>query len=154
MVDILSPQDRSDLMRRIRPTGNRSTELAVARVMRRLGMCGWRRHRRIAVGVVGGGNNRGAVRPDFVFSAQRVAVFIDGCFWHCCPKHATMPATNRAWWRSKLVANVQRDARHTRLLRRHGWSVLRIWEHDVKADPLRCGRRIAQALKRQGNLRG
>ncbi len=117
--------------------------------MRRLGLRGWRRHRRIALGIIQQKKHRYAVRPDFVFPTQRVAVFVDGCFWHQCPKHATMPATNRSWWRSKLIANVERDARNTRLLRRRGWSVLRIWEHDVKADPLRCGRRIARAVERR-----
>src|SRR5829696_4351852 len=70
------------------------------------------------------------VRPDVVFPGARVAVFIDGCFWHCCPEHGSLPATNTSYWLPKLQANVERDAQHSRLLRDAGWEVLRFWEHE------------------------
>jgi DNA mismatch endonuclease (patch repair protein) len=70
-------------------------------------------------------------RPDFIFAKPRVALFVDGCFWHGCPKHATRPKNNRAFWRRKLAANRARDARVTRTLRRAGWRVVRVWEHDL-----------------------
>jgi DNA mismatch endonuclease (patch repair protein) len=61
-----------------------------------------------------------------------VAVFVDGCFWHGCPKHSTVPATHRPFWKRKLTANKLRDRRVNRTLRRKGWRVVRIWEHDLR----------------------
>jgi len=69
-----------------------------------------------------------SVRPDFVFRAQRVAVFVDGCFWHGCPRHATRPKQNRKFWDAKIARNRARDRKVSRTLRAAGWSVLRIWE--------------------------
>ena len=69
-------------------------------------------------------------RPDLVFSAERVAVFLDGCFWHSCPEHGTTPSANRRWWIDKLAANVERDRRHDQELGTAGWLVLRFWEHE------------------------
>jgi DNA mismatch endonuclease (patch repair protein) len=69
-------------------------------------------------------------RPDVCFTRARLAVFVDGCFWHRCPQHATSPRNNGQWWQDKLEANVQRDARQGGQLRDLGWTVLRIWEHE------------------------
>lgn len=74
------------------------------------------------------------IRPDIVFPTPKVAVFIDGCFWHCCPEHSSLPATNTSYWLPKLEANVERDALHSRLLRESGWEVLRFWEHEPPAE--------------------
>jgi DNA mismatch endonuclease (patch repair protein) len=71
------------------------------------------------------------VRPDFVFPKQRTVIFVDGCFWHGCPIHATQPRQNAAFWRRKLAGNQARDALVTRTLQRAGWRVLRIWEHEL-----------------------
>lgn len=87
------------------------------------------------------------VRPDFVFQKQRVAVFVDGCFWHGCPKHSNLPANNRAFWSRKLAANKARDRRVNRRLRKDGWRVVRIWEHDLGAHGEACIRRIHIALR-------
>ncbi len=103
-------------MSRIRSRGNRATELRLIALMREHGITGWRRNARVF------GN------PDFIFSAAKLAVFVDGCFWHGCPRHATMPATNRAFWKAKLARNAQRDHEVTRALRKAGWRVLRVWE--------------------------
>jgi DNA mismatch endonuclease (patch repair protein) len=73
-------------------------------------------------------------RGDIVFTRKRLVVFIDGCFWHGCPEHATAPKTNAAWWRDKLAANVARDRRVDEQLRLRGWTVLRIWEHEPATD--------------------
>ena len=72
-------------------------------------------------------------RPDVVFRRERVAVFLDGCFWHSCPQHATTPTANRDWWRTKLLTNVERDRRHDRELAAAGWTVRRFWEHEEAA---------------------
>ena len=72
-------------------------------------------------------------RPDIVFRRERVAVFLDGCFWHSCPLHASTPKANREWWRAKLRANVKRDRQHDRELISAGWAVSRFWEHEEAA---------------------
>jgi DNA mismatch endonuclease (patch repair protein) len=74
------------------------------------------------------------VRPDIVFSRARVAVYVDGCFWHGCPLHATSPKANAAYWTPKLKENVERDRRTTNALEADGWTVLRIWEHVSPSD--------------------
>jgi DNA mismatch endonuclease (patch repair protein) len=70
------------------------------------------------------------VRPDIVFTARKVAVFVDGCFWHCCPEHGRQPTTNEWYWSPKLRRNVERDRRADAALRAEGWTVIRIWEHE------------------------
>lgn len=74
------------------------------------------------------------VRADVVFPACRVAVFVDGCFWHCCPEHGTRPGRNASYWTTKLANNVERDQRVTRALRERGWTVVRLWEHQTVGD--------------------
>jgi DNA mismatch endonuclease (patch repair protein) len=69
-------------------------------------------------------------RPDLVFKRARVVVFVDGCFWHSCPRHRSWPAANAQWWREKIEANCERDRRLRRQLRRAGWRVVRVWEHE------------------------
>jgi DNA mismatch endonuclease (patch repair protein) len=86
------------------------------------------------------------VRPDFVFYKSRTAVFVDGCFWHGCPKHATKPANNRAFWKKKLTGNKTRDRVVNRALSRAGWRVIRIWECDLAKHPETCIRQIQQAV--------
>ncbi|MCY4622412.1 MAG: very short patch repair endonuclease [bacterium] len=72
----------------------------------------------------------GRTRPDIVFTRIRVAVFVDGCFWHCCPDHQSHPKTNAEWWREKLGTNVKRDRRIDEALTAAGWEVIRVWEHE------------------------
>src|SRR4051812_4784604 len=69
-------------------------------------------------------------RADIVFPRARIVVFVDGCFWHSCPEHATFPRTNAAWWRDKLDTNRRRDADTTERLEQNGWTVIRVWEHE------------------------
>lgn len=70
------------------------------------------------------------VRPDIVFPRHRLAVFIDGCFWHCCPAHGNQPDVNTNYWRPKLARNVERDRQVDRALAEEGWDVVRAWEHE------------------------
>lgn len=74
------------------------------------------------------------LRADIVFTKQRVAVFVDGCFWHGCPQHATIPVANRDYWAPKLQRNRERDAETTARLQSLGWHVIRIWEHEDPAE--------------------
>lgn len=69
-------------------------------------------------------------RADVVFAGPKVVVFVDGCFWHFCPKHRTFPKANAAWWLTKLKGNRRRDADTDRKLKRAGWRVVRVWEHE------------------------
>lgn len=81
---------------------------------------------------------------DVVFPRERVAVYIDGCFWHRCPEHGVMPTANGAWWRTKLDANVERDRRADHALREAGWTVVRVWEHE---SPIAAANRIEQIVR-------
>ena len=119
----------------IRGRGNRDTEQALARLFRQNGITGWRRH----LPVFG--------RPDFAFPKQKLAIFVDGCFWHRCPRHSNIPVNNREFWRRKLEGNVQRDRLVTRTLKLRGWRVIRLWEHQLKpATRERCLPRIRRLL--------
>ena len=69
-------------------------------------------------------------RADLVFAGARVAVFVDGCFWHGCPEHGSMPKANRSWWKAKIAANRARDADTTKALEAEEWRALRVWEHE------------------------
>jgi len=85
--------------------------------------------------------------PDLVFPRSKVALFIDGCFWHGCPTHGVRPRTNRAFWADKLKKNVERDKQTNRELREIGWKVIRCWEHEVEKRLDRLVVRIGQAVK-------
>ncbi|MFN7341004.1 MAG: very short patch repair endonuclease [Opitutia bacterium] len=145
MADFLAPAERSALMALIRGQGNASTELRLVAALRAAGIRGWRRGSRLPG------------RPDFAFAAARLAVFVDGCFWHGCPRHHRLPRTRRAFWRAKVLGNRRRDRRVDRALRARGWSVLRVWEHDLRAarlaSTLRRLRRRLAAARPQSSLR-
>ena len=135
MADIYSKAKRSEVMSRIRGKGNKDTEVALAKLFRANGITGWRRHYPITG------------RPDFAFPKQKLAVFVDGCFWHGCRKHGVQPKGNKEFWLSKLAANKARDQKVNRLLRAKGWRVLRIWEHDLaKSRQASTMRRVLRVL--------
>ena len=143
MPDVFTPEKRSEVMSRIRSKGNRTTEGRLMAMMREARITGWRRQVALRLPVseprlpAPGAAERKrvrtlkptkSVRPDFVFRRERVAVFVDGCFWHGCPRHGTRPKQNGRFWREKIERNQARDARVTRALRAQGWKVLRLWE--------------------------
>lgn len=135
VTDVFTKTKRSEVMSRIRGRGNRDTELALVSLFRRNCITGWRRHPDLFG------------TPDFVFRKQGLAIFVDGCFWHGCPKHSSLPANNRAFWKQKLFSNKARDRLVSRTLRKRGWRVLRIWEHDlIHKNEARCIRRVQRAL--------
>ncbi len=139
MADTVSRQVRSKIMSRIRGTGNRRTEQQFAAALRRAGVTGWRRHVVIKLPVTrsakaiatDGTPFRRQVRPDFVFPKQRVAVFIDGCFWHGCPRCYQAPSSAKAFWSAKVLRNKERDRYQRGALKRLGWTVVRVWEHEM-----------------------
>ncbi|MCX5733248.1 MAG: very short patch repair endonuclease [candidate division NC10 bacterium] len=135
MTDFLTATRRSCLMSRVRGSGNSATELAMVALLRRHRFTGWRRH----FDLFG--------RPDFAFPQNRLALFVDGCFWHGCPKHATKPATNRAFWCRKLEGNIARDRVVNLTLRKTGWRVMRVWQHDLTMkNEARLAARLRRAL--------
>lgn len=119
-MDFLTKQRRSSLMSRIRSHGNAATELRLVRLLKHSDIAGWRRHYRL----IG--------KPDFVFQKFRLAVFVDGCFWHGCPRCYSEPKSNRAFWRRKIAANRKRAVSVKRELQKSGWRVFRIWQHELK----------------------
>jgi DNA mismatch endonuclease (patch repair protein) len=88
-------------------------------------------------------------RPDFAWPGRKIAVFLDGCFWHGCVKCKYLPRPNAAFWRNKIETNGLRDKRVRRSLRTQGWTVLRFWEHEVKRAPDRVALKIAAAVERR-----
>ncbi|MSU41216.1 MAG: very short patch repair endonuclease [Pedosphaera sp.] len=129
MPDVFTKAKRSQVMARIRGHGNKETELALIRIFRAHRITGWRRHQPVFG------------KPDFVFPKLRLAVFVDGCFWHGCPKHGTRPKQNRKFWDVKIARNKARDREVGRALRKRGWRVVRIWEHAL-AKPERVLNRL------------
>jgi DNA mismatch endonuclease (patch repair protein) len=132
-------------MSRIRSRGNKDTELALAKLLRRNKISGWRRH--LEIRKAESGKRKFKVRPDFVFRQAWLALFVDGCFWHGCPRHGTQPAGNRSFWKRKFARNIARDRLVNRALRRANWRVLRIWEHELaRKNQARLLNRIQRAL--------
>lgn len=134
-MDNLSPEDRKKNMSRIRSKGNRSTERKLRGSLVGAGISGFKLH---PSGVLG--------KPDFVFPEQRLAVFVDGCFWHGCPDCYIRPQTSQGYWDEKLARNRRRDAKVNKELKEAGWSVLRVWEHQLK-QPKRVRRMVARHLE-------
>ncbi len=133
MTDIWAPSKRSEVMSRIRSLGNRSTELKLIAIFRATRITGWRRRQQLTG------------KPDFVFRELKLCVFVDGCFWHGCPKCYRRPATNQDFWDAKVQRNRERDHLVNKELRRLGWKVLRIWEHQL-ADS--CRSNLLRRLRR------
>lgn len=133
-MDVFSKSKRSDLMSRIRSRGNKATEIALAKLLRSNSITGWRRH----LPLVG--------RPDFTFSKAKLIVFVDGCFWHGCPRCYRAPKSRRGYWSRKVLANRTRDRRVNRELTKKGWLVLRIWECHLTEYPEKCVGRLRTHL--------
>ena len=133
MADVFSKRKRAQVMAAIRSKGNKATELKLVSILRAHGIKGWRRNQRLPGS------------PDFVFWRERLAVFVDGCFWHACPKHGRMPDSNRSFWSRKLKRNKQRDKVISKRLRIAGWRVIRLWAHDL-AKPKTVVGRLAEGL--------
>lgn len=120
-MDKLSPERRSENMRRIRGKDT-SPELAVRKLCRELGFAGYRIHRKELPG-----------KPDLVWVGRKLAIFVHGCFWHAhdCSEGLRKPKTNQQYWIPKIERNLQRDTENIRTLRAAGWDVLIIWECEI-----------------------
>ena len=135
MTDTFTREERSRIMSRIRSRGNVATELRFIEILRAHKIAGWRR----PVNLPG--------RPDFVFRKERVAVFVDGDFWHGNPRGFRLPKSNVKYWEKKILSNRKRDKKVNRELRDRGWVVLRFWQSSLKNEKA-VVRRIAKCLKR------
>jgi len=121
----------------VRSVGNESTEQRLVRLLRTHRITGWRR----GVKLLGS--------PDFVWRREHVALFVDGCFWHGCPRHGSIPKTRTTYWAAKLTSNSKRDRKVTRYLRLLGWTVIRVWECALSPQrQLATISRIEKTLKR------
>lgn len=133
-MDVFTPEKRSLVMAAIRRRGNRTTERRFAAILRGSGIGGWKLHSTEVPG-----------SPDFFFRRERLAIFIDGCFWHGCPRCFQQPRQNAEFWSRKIGANRSRDRSVSRRLRRAGVRVVRIWEHELERRTKRL-ERFVQAL--------
>lgn len=122
MGDVYSKEKRSEVMRKVRSKGNKSTELRLISLLTENGITGWRRNY----------NVKG--HPDFVFLKKRVAVFVDGCFWHGHDCRNTHPSVNKEYWKKKRAANIKHDNEITARFESRGWTVIRIWECELKTE--------------------
>jgi DNA mismatch endonuclease (patch repair protein) len=119
-MDKCGSKKRSWIMAQVKSSGNNSTEKALLVVFRESKITGWRR----SYPLFG--------KPDFVFPKKRVAVFVDGCFWHGHPQKCRIPNANRTYWIEKIARNMLRDKLVRRALQEKGWNVIRIWENRVR----------------------
>jgi DNA mismatch endonuclease (patch repair protein) len=133
MSDTFSTEQRSAIMRKVKSKGNASTELRLIALFKARGFSGWRR------------NYPAFGKPDFVFLAQKIAVFVDGCFWHGHDCRNTKPKDNEAYWRQKIERNRRRDAEVSENLRARGWTVVRFWECELRNEEL-----VVERLLREG----
>jgi DNA mismatch endonuclease (patch repair protein) len=135
-MDSFDQATRSRVMGRIKSRGTKTTEWRFRSLLMRSGIRGWKT-----------GHNSGLPgRPDVVFSATRLAVFVDGCFWHGCRFCRSIPTSNRKFWKTKIERNVQRDRHVAGELADIGWGVIRIWEHELKTDCEAVRRRVSDYL--------
>jgi DNA mismatch endonuclease (patch repair protein) len=133
MTDVLTKAQRSYNMSRIRAKDT-SPEKKLRKLLYQHGIRGYRIHWDLPG------------KPDIVFVKRRIAVFIDGCFWHRCPVHYTQPETRKEFWRKKIESNLARDRKTDTYLRKEGWTIIRIWEHEIKEDPEKAVQRIISCL--------
>lgn len=120
MADVFDKQQRSQIMQKVKSRGNKSTELKLILVFRENNISGWRRNYKV----------KG--HPDFVFLEKKIAIFVDGCFWHGHDCRNTTPSDNKEYWDRKRQRNIQHDKEVTAIFETRGWTVIRIWECELK----------------------
>jgi len=122
MTDVLTPAQRKHNMSSIRGK-NTKPEIRLRKLLWSQGARGYRIHHSILG------------KPDIVFTKKKIAIFIDGCFWHKCPVCFQEPETRKEFWKKKISSNVERDLKNTKKLQADGWTVLRFWEHEIRKSP-------------------
>lgn len=120
MADVFDSKKRSDIMSKVRSNNNKSTELALIKFFKENKITGWKRNYPV----------KG--HPDFVFLDKKIAVFVDGCFWHGHDCRNTRPSDNAEYWQRKRERNIKHDKEVTAMFENRGWTVIRIWECELK----------------------
>jgi DNA mismatch endonuclease (patch repair protein) len=134
MTDVFSKEKRSEVMSKIRGKDTR-IEIMLRKAIWKEGF----RYRKNVSGQFG--------KPDMMFKRYRTVVFVDSCFWHGCKKHFKQPATRVDFWKLKIERNKKRDKEVNLFYRRSGWKVIRIWEHELKKNPIRTIQKLLNVLK-------
>jgi len=138
-MDKYDKKTRSKIMSAIRSQRNKTTERSLRAYLVKYGVRGWKLNLRSVPG-----------KPDFVFLKAKVAVFVDGCFWHGCPRCLRIPESNKEYWDRKLIRNKENDTKVTAALEQNGWKVLRFWEHELQDSPIKVKDKICEALQWRG----
>jgi len=134
MTDVLTPSQRKHNMSRIRGK-NTGPEIKLRKLLWSQSIRGYRIHYNLPG------------KPDIVFTKKRIAIFIDGCFWHKCPVCFQEPETRKEFWMKKIGSNIERDLKNTKKLQEDGWTVLRFWEHEIRKTPEKAVEKILQSLQ-------
>ncbi|WP_037991797.1 very short patch repair endonuclease [Teredinibacter turnerae] len=132
MADVLTKEQRSYCMSQIRGK-NTKPEVILRKAL-------WSMGHRYRI------KNKLPGKPDLVYPSLKVVIFVDGCFWHKCPKHYQPPKTHQIFWENKINANVERDKKNDMLLTTKGWIIVRIWEHEIKESLYDCTQKISKLL--------
>lgn len=140
-MDKITKETRSRIMAKVRSRDNRSTERRLRSSLAGSGVSGYQLHAKELPGA-----------PDFVFLGEKVAIFVDGCFWHGCPRCYRRPHSSQDYWDAKVKRNMERDRKNRQLLRDMGWLPVRIWEHSLSSLPA-VRKTILSALERQRNAK-
>ncbi len=135
MKDVLNPQQRSYCMSQIKGK-NTKPEVLLRKAIWKIGL-----RFRLNYKLYG--------KPDITFPGKKTVIFIDGCFWHGCPKHHIRPKTNKKFWKEKIGKNIKRDKEVNKYLKKKGWHVLRFWEHQIDKDIHACVKRISDFIGSQ-----
>ncbi len=122
MADRVDKETRSRIMSAVRSRGNFSTELRMIKILRKNHIKGWRRHYSLPGS------------PDFCWPKDKIALFVDGCFWHGCPRCKKVSKSNVTYWREKIITNRTRDKRVNKILKKKDWKVIRIWECQLRSN--------------------
>jgi DNA mismatch endonuclease, patch repair protein len=133
MTDVLSPKQRSYNMSRIRGK-NTAPEIKLRKMLFAAGIRGYRIHYKLPG------------KPDIVFTKKKIAIFIDGCFWHKCPVCFQEPENRKEFWMKKIRSNIERDKKVNEQLKNDGWTIIRIWEHQIRKKPEDSLRKILNLL--------
>lgn len=133
MTDVHTPEQRTYNMSRIRAK-NTGPEVKLRKLLYAEGIRGYRIHHNLPG------------KPDIVFIKKKIAIFIDGCFWHKCPVCFQEPATRKEFWMKKIQSNIDRDARVNKQLKEEGWKVIRIWEHEIRKEPDSAVKKVISML--------
>jgi len=137
MTDVLTIEQRSYNMSQIKGTDTKP-EVKLRKYIYSKGIRGYRKSSDLPG------------KPDIIFNKYKLAIFVDGCFWHRCPKCFKEPDTNKSFWKEKISGNVNRDKKINRLLSNKGWKILRFWEHELNNNLNKCYLNLYNELKKRG----